>query len=109
MDPDLQIGRQKFFLALQASVWSIKKGGGQAPLTPPLDLPLNCTLDIRERGKWPLDMHVVLPGGCTCKIDTNLFFLGGGGVLLSSSFMRVPLVCFDSSFFIVISTCVMLV
>ena len=52
---------------------------------------------------------MVLPGGCTCKIDTNLlFFWGGGGVLLSSSFMRVPLVCFDSSFFIVISTCVML-
>ena len=25
-------------------------------------------------------MHVVLPGGCTCKVDTNLFiFLGGGG------------------------------
>ena len=38
-----------------------------------------------------------------------LFFFFGGGVLLSSSFMRVPLVCFDSSFFIVISTCVMLV
>ena len=52
---------------------------------------------------------MVLPGGCTFKIDTNLlFFWGGGGVLLSSSFMRVPLVCFDSSFFIVISTCVML-
>ena len=50
---------------------------------------------------------MVLTGGCTCKVDTNLFFLGGG-VLLSSSFMRVPLVCFDSSFFIVISTCVML-
>ena len=40
------------------------------------------------------------------KVKTNLF---GGDVLLSSSFMRVPLVCFDSSFFIVISTCVMLV
>ena len=52
---------------------------------------------------------MVLPGGCTCKVDTNLFFFWGGGVLLSSSFMRVPLVCFDSSFFIVISTCVMLV
>ena len=73
---------KKFFSALQASVWSINKGegGGQAPLTPHLDSPLiYCTLDIRERGKWPLDMHVVLTGGCTCKVDTNLFFFGGGG------------------------------
>ena len=54
-------------------------------------------------------MHVVLTGGCTCKVDTNLIFFFGGGVFLSSSFMRVPLVCFDSSFFMVISTCVMLV
>ena len=46
-------------------------------MTPSLDLPLNSTLDIRERGKWSLDMHVVLTGGCTCKVDTNLF--GGGG------------------------------
>ena len=80
MDPDLQIGRQKFFFGSSGLSLVYKEGGGQAPLTPPLDLPLNCTLDIRERGKWPLDMHVVLTGGCTCKVDTNLFFfLGGGG------------------------------
>ena len=43
------------------------------------------------------------------KLTPIYLFFWGGGVLLSSSFMRVPLVCFDSSFFIVISTCVMLV
>ena len=39
------------------------------------------------------------------KIDTNLF---GGMCFRAAVFVRVPLVCFDSSFFIVISTCVML-
>ena len=42
------------------------------------------------------------------KLTPIYYFFLGGGVLLSSSFMKVPLVCFDSSFFIVISTCVML-
>ena len=56
-------------------------------------------LGKEESGRW-----IVSTGGC--KVDTNIW---GGDVLLSSSFMRVPLVCFDSSFFIVISTCVMLV
>ena len=42
--PDSEIkggpGLKKLFPALQASFWSKNKGGGRAPLGPPLDPPL---------------------------------------------------------------------